>query len=120
MNDVVFELIAPNLVDLVNLLVLPDDERRQVLHKRLSGLGVLLRLQPIVLGLLRPVLLRLLVPVGALLLLRRENGRCGQDLVEVLELLARPLLVGVSNALAVNLSHIREAVNDERTQEDRV
>lgn len=86
----------------------------------MRGFGILLRLKSVVLGLLCPVFLRLLAAVSALLLLRREDGRRRQDLVEVLELLARPLLVGVGDALAVDLSHIREAVDDERAKEYRV
>ena len=38
----------------------------------------------------------------------------------MLELLAGPLLVSVRNALAVDLGHVGEAVDDERAQEHRV
>ena len=38
----------------------------------------------------------------------------------MLELLAGPLLVSVRNALAVDLGHVGEAVDDERAQENRV
>lgn len=116
MDDVVLELVAPDRVQLVDLLVLPDDELSQVVHKRLRGFSVLFRLQSVVLCLLRSVLLGLLAAVSALLLLRREDRRCGQDLVKVLELLACPLLISVGDALAVDLRHVGEAVDDERAQ----
>ena len=44
---------------------------------------------------------------------RREDVRCGQDLVEVLELLSRLEAVGITNEVAIDLGHVREPIHDE-------
>lgn len=68
-NNVVLELVSPVRVQLVDLLVLLDDELLQVGHESLGRLSVLLRLQPVVLGLLGAILFAL-VAVRLFLLLR--------------------------------------------------
>ena len=44
---------------------------------------------------------------------RGENSRCGQDLVEVLELLAGSLFVAVSDWSVIDLVDVGESVDDE-------
>ena len=118
-NNIILELFAPISVQLVDLLILLDDELLQVRHERLGCLSVLLRLHPIVLGLLRAVFLAL-ITMRFLLLLRRENSWRRQYFVKVLELLACLLLVLISDKVAIDLRHVREAVHDERTQQNGV
>ena len=45
--------------------------------------------------------------------MRTEDSRRTQNLVKVLELLTRPLLVGISDRLFVDLYDVREPVDDE-------
>ena len=56
-NDNALELVAPNRIQLVDLLILLDGKLCEVSHKALSGLGVLFGLKPIVFDLLLSIFL---------------------------------------------------------------
>ena len=56
-NDNTLELVTPNRIQLVDLLILLDGKLCEISHKTLSGLSVLFCLEPIVLHLLLSIFL---------------------------------------------------------------
>ena len=50
----------------------------------------------------------------------REDSRCGQDLVKVLELLAGSLFVAIRDWPVIDFIDVGESVDDEGSQEDGV
>ena len=86
------KLFAPDRVKFVNLLILLDGILCEISNEGLGSLCILFSLQPVIFDLLLTVFLAF-IPMGLLLNLGRENGRRGQDLIKVLELLSRLVLI---------------------------
>jgi hypothetical protein len=85
----------------------------------LACFGVLLCLQSLVLDSSLPVLLAFFI-VPSLACNRREDSRCAQNLVEMLELLTSTLLVAVCHWSFVDLDHVGKAVDYECAQQDGI
>lgn len=114
--DQALELLAPDLVQLVYLLVLVDRKLCHVAHERLGCFGVFLGLKSVVLDLLLAVFFRL-VTMAFVLYFGREYCWCRQDLVEVLELLPGLVFVRVCHGYSIDLVDIWEPIHDECPQE---
>lgn len=56
-NDNALELVTPNRIKLVDLLILLDGKLCKISHKTLSGLSILFSLEPIILDLLLSIFL---------------------------------------------------------------
>ena len=85
----------------------------------LRGLSILLGDESLVFDGGLAILLALLL-VAALARHRAEDSRRGQDLVEVLELLAGPLFVAIGDGPVVDLLDIWETVDDKSAEKDGV
>lgn len=85
----------------------------------LRGFSVLFCDHALIFDRLLTVFLALLL-VATLTRHRAEDSRCGEDLIEVLELLAGALLVAIAHGLVVDFLNVGEAVDDESSQQNRV
>jgi hypothetical protein len=112
------ETVLPGGIQFFELLVSRDAVLRQVGDEVLGSFRVLFRDQSLVFNVGLTVFFRLFVV--ALGSHRAEDRRCGQDLVEVLELLSGALLVRVCRGPLVDFSHVREPVDDKGSQKNRV
>ena len=106
----------PGVVQLLEPLIATDAVLGEPCDKILRRLRVLFSDHALVFDGGLPVLLALLL-VAALAGHWAENGRRRQNLVEVLELLARTLLVTVRDGPIIDLLDVGEAIDDEGAQE---
>jgi len=115
------ERIFPDVVQFIHLLVSHDAGLGDVVDEVLGGFSVLFGIDPGGLGLRVAVFLALILVV--VLLGERfwgEDVGGGEDLIEVLELLAGFLAVRVGDGLGVDLIDVGEPVDNEGAHQDGV
>ena len=109
--DDLLEGVLPNLIELLQLLVPHYAMTVQIGYEVLTGFCVFLGHQSLLLHMRLSIFFRFFVV--ALTSHWGENSRRGQDLVEVLELLASSLLVTIRHWSIIDLIDIGESVDDE-------
>ena len=109
------EGVLPCAVELLQTLVSALAVLRQPSYKVLGGFGVLLCHHALILDRSLAILFTFLL-VSALTRHWAKNGGRGENLVEMLELLAGPLLVTIGDGPVIYLLHVGEAVDNESAQ----
>ena len=115
-NNDLLELISPDWVELIDLLVLLNSILGKVTYETLGRLSILFGLKSIVFHLLLSIFLRF-VSMRFLLNLWRKNCWSWQNFVKMLKLLPCFMLIRVADSLSINFSNIRESVDNECSEQ---
>ena len=108
-------MLLPAVVQFVETGVTLDAVLGHRADEVLAGFCVFLCLDPTTFRGVSTVFLRFFW-LGLSARMRAEDGRGAQNFVEVLKLLASPLLVCICDSLFINLDYIGEAVHNEGSE----
>ena len=115
-NDYILELVSPNCIQLIYLLILAYDEWSQCTNETLSRLCIFFGLNPIIFDLLLSIFFAVIVCF--ILNFWREYCRSWKNFIKVLKLLSSSLFVIIGNGFSVYFVDIWETINYKSTKEN--